>query len=317
MFRPHFGAVRRAHGNTDHGNGGHEPPGEPCLVHFNSSALRNVSDVPAMPAKRVPTIPRHHGLGTSTGVRPNGNGSSPAAPRPWLVTPATDAAGEMDGASTSGETAPASADAGGVALEWPARPGRATAFGAGPTVAKKTQGVRLACAGKQIGEGSRRLAYAPPQEHRGAAKDAHMLAAFRQKLGQRAGVAIHEVSKHQIVGRRANRELQADDDAVAIALGAGPHDIERLRSGIAAHTVDGQPAPGRRGARRALHKPCGSDPDRTPANRYVLDRHVGCIEVKTDLTAPLHDEAGIAAKLPPLRNHAKRRSGDDEIEQRP
>jgi hypothetical protein len=73
-------------------------------------------------------------------------------------------------------------------------------------------------------------------------KDAHMLAAFRQKLGQRSGVAIHEVGEHQIVGRRANRELQADDDAVAIALGAGPDDIERLRSGIAAHTVDGQPA---------------------------------------------------------------------------
>lgn len=113
----HLGAVRWTHCNADHGNDGHERPGEPCVVHFNSSALRNMSDVSAMPAKRVPTIPRHHGLGTSKGARPNGNGGSPAAPRPWLVTPAAEAAGEIDGASTSGGTAPASAGAVGVGLE--------------------------------------------------------------------------------------------------------------------------------------------------------------------------------------------------------
>jgi hypothetical protein len=90
-------------------------------MHFDSSALRKVSDVPAMPANRVPTILRHHGLGTSKGARPNGG--PPAALRPWLVTPAAEAAGEIDGASTSGATAPASAGAVDVALERPARPG--------------------------------------------------------------------------------------------------------------------------------------------------------------------------------------------------
>jgi hypothetical protein len=108
-------------------------------MHFNSSTLRNVSDVSAMPAKRVPTIPRHHGLGTSRGARPNGSDSSSAAARPWFVTPAVDAEGEMDGASTSGGTAPASAGAVGVRLKSPARPGGATAFGAGPSVANKRQ----------------------------------------------------------------------------------------------------------------------------------------------------------------------------------